>query len=122
MIPVTKTSNGLHAVAAADTHVATRTMRVKFMGTDRQAKTVTYVQRAVGVTGVVRHFALTVKMTPPFWRKVLKSGPLAPGTMISLSLEQTEDDGRLCTYATDFSPAPEAPERDPAPSLTARAA
>ena len=97
---------GLESNPGAQT--TTRTIPVKFMETDRADKTMTFVRRAVGVSGVARHFALTVKMKPSFWRKFLKTGPLPSGTMIDLTLEQGWNDDELCTYATDFSPAPEA--------------
>ena len=83
-------------------------MLVKFMETDRADKTITFVRRAVGVSGAVRHFALTVKMKPSFWRKFLKAGPLASGTLVHLTLEQSWASDEICTYATDFSPSLEA--------------
>ena len=110
---------GADLETAPETEPMTRTMLVKFLGTDRKGSrgnTVTYVRRAVGVSGVARHFALTIKMKPAFWRKVLKAGPLPPGTMILLTLEQRILDDRVCTYATNFSLAPEA-----APSAVAAA-
>lgn len=108
-----QTNSGTPTVQAGletnpNTPVITRTILVKFMETDRADKTMTFVRRAVGVTGVARHFALTIKMKPSFWRKFLKTGPLPSGTMIRLTLEQGLRGDEVCTYATDFSLAPEA--------------
>ena len=108
-----QTSNATPTVQAdpetsPGTQIITRTMLVKFMETDRADKTMTFVRRAVGVSGVARHFALTVKMKPSFWRKFLKTGPLPSGTMIDLTLEQGWNDDEVCTYATNFSVASEA--------------
>ncbi len=108
-----QTNNGTPTIQAGpepnpDTQTTTRTTLVKFMETNRRDSTMTFVRRAVGVTGVARHFVLTIKMKPFFWRKFLKTGPLPSGTMIRLTLEQGVLGDEVCTYATDFSLAPEA--------------
>lgn len=101
---MTTTRNEIQTVeTASDPTIATRTLRVQFMETDRRANTLTYVQKAVGVGGAARHFTLTVKMRPKFWRKFLQTGPPPSGTMLCLTLEQGREEDHVCTYAADFS-------------------
>lgn len=98
------THNGAQVVEAApEPKIATRTLLVQLLETDRRANTLTYVQKAIGVGGVARHFNLTVKMKPKFWRKFLKAGPPLTGTMLCLTLEQGQEEDHICTYAADFS-------------------